>query len=123
MDVGKVSTWHTMDLVVFQAELAYLWANIYALAAGDAGDVMLNALINEDEPTINISRATGKHTRASDRTADAQEELRAKKEKQHYLRQLRDNNYFMRRCDNLKKGSWLLVHQLRGALLMLFPPL
>ena len=54
MDVGKVTTWHTVDLVAFQAELAYLWAIIYALAAGDAGDVVLNALLGEDEPTINL---------------------------------------------------------------------
>ncbi|WMV58146.1 hypothetical protein MTR67_051531 [Solanum verrucosum] len=48
--------------------------------AEDAGDVVLNALFGEDEPTINPSHAAGKRTRALDCTMDTEEEQRAKKE-------------------------------------------
>ncbi|WMV33222.1 hypothetical protein MTR67_026607 [Solanum verrucosum] len=84
----------TVDVVAFQMEFAKLWADIDALISleevfpepapeEDIGDVVLNALLGKDEPTLNY--------------------------------------YLMRRCGSLKSRSWLRVHLLRGALLMVFP--
>uniref|UniRef100_M1D7Y6 Integrase core domain containing protein n=1 Tax=Solanum tuberosum TaxID=4113 RepID=M1D7Y6_SOLTU len=45
----------------------------------DGGDVVLNALFSEDEPTLDPPRVAGSPTRASERTTNTHEERRAKK--------------------------------------------